>query len=199
MQKMAGLSEDHEEFRTVCNIVSRFILSLDLRNWHECIYREIISIISSRYIIRYQVVVILSTVRCYPLFTEVQDVVMRQRRCPHHEVLGQVGHRPESWAMTTTRSAERMDEIIKVHPAARFSVPRLHFPAMILTTQFCALVVEQGMILLDNLATLDLPSSLSPFSSKEIFEQKSLILPKSKIGRHLKFVTGNGIWLTVGM
>lgn len=52
--------------------------------------------------------------------------------------------------------------------------------------QFCALVVEQGMVFLDNLATLDLPSSLSPFSSKEIFERKSQILPNSTVGRHLK-------------
>jgi len=47
------------------------------------------------------------------------------------------------------------------------------------------------MVFLDNLATLDLPSSSSPFSSKEVFERKSRILPNSKIGRHLKYVATN--------
>ena len=68
-----------------------------------------------------------------------------------------------------------------------------------LTIQFCVLVVEQGTAFLDNLATLDLPSSSSPFSTKDIFEQKSQILPNSIIGRHLKYFTVREVCLTLDM
>jgi len=44
------------------------------------------------------------------------------------------------------------------------------------------------MVFLDNLATLDLPSSTSPFTSNAVFEQKSQILPNSLIGRHIKYL-----------
>ena len=53
-------------------------------------------------------------------------------------------------------------------------------------SQFCALVVEQAITFLDNLASLDSPSS-SQVSTKEIFERKSQILPNSVIGRHLRY------------
>jgi hypothetical protein len=64
---------------------------------------------------------------------------------------------------------------------------------MILTAQFCALVVEQAIMFLDNLATLDLPSSSSPFSTQQIFQQKSAILPNSIIGRHLKWLPAGNL------
>src|SRR5271169_4515830 len=55
-----------------------------------------------------------------------------------------------------------------------------------LTLQFCALVVEQAIVFLDNLSTLD--ASPSALSTKEIFERKSQILPNSVIGKHLRYI-----------
>ena len=81
-------------------------------------------------------------------------------------------------------------------PFPSFISPSL--PSM-LTIQFCVLVVEQGTAFLDNLATLDLPSSSSPFSTKDIFEQTTQILPNSIIGRHLKYVNVREVCLTIDM
>jgi hypothetical protein len=52
---------------------------------------------------------------------------------------------------------------------------------------------------LDNLATLDSPTSSSPLSTQQIFEQKSAILPNSIIGRHLKFLRDGVLGLMVDM
>ena len=104
---------------------------------------------------------------------------------------GPLGH-------ATTHPTKNMDETIEVSdpPFPSFISPSL--PSM-LTIQFCVLVVEQGTAFLDNLATLDLPSSSSPFSTKDIFEQKSQILPNSIIGRHLKYFTVREVCLTLDM
>jgi hypothetical protein len=54
-----------------------------------------------------------------------------------------------------------------------------------LTLQFCVLVVEQGITFLENLASLDSPSS--SLTTVELFDRKSQILPNSVIGRHLRY------------
>jgi hypothetical protein len=67
-------------------------------------------------------------------------------------------------------------------------------------SQFCALVVEQAITFLDNLARLD-SSASSGISTRELFERKSLILPNSVIGRHLRyFLSGNScfFWFCKG-
>jgi len=79
----------------------------------------------------------------------------------------------------TTHPTEHMDETIEV------SYPQLSYSIFdMLTLQFCVLVVEQAIVFLDNLSTLD--SSPSSLSTKEVFERKSQILPNSPIGRHLR-------------
>jgi hypothetical protein len=79
----------------------------------------------------------------------------------------------------TTHPTEHMDETVEV------SYPQLpYFIFHMLIIQFCALVVEQAIVFLDNLSTLD--SSPSSLSTKEVFERKSQILPNSAIGRHLR-------------
>ena len=54
-----------------------------------------------------------------------------------------------------------------------------------LTLQFCVLVVEQGIAFLENLASLDSPSS--SLTTEELLDRKSQILPNSVIGRHLMY------------
>jgi hypothetical protein len=84
-----------------------------------------------------------------------------------------------------TRPAELMDETIEVTSPE----PPLFFtpgPSM-LTLQFCTLVVEQALLFLNNLSSLDRPATASTLTTKEVFERKSQILPNSAIGKHLKY------------
>ena len=79
-----------------------------------------------------------------------------------------------------THPTEQINEIVEVP-----SVLDPYMPAEMLTQQFCALVIEQAIQFLENLSNLD--SSTSLFSTKEVFECKSKIIPNSAVGRHLQY------------
>lgn len=78
-----------------------------------------------------------------------------------------------------THPTEQINEIVEAP-----SVFDPYMLAEMLTQQFSALVIEQAIQFLENLSNLDSSSSL--FSTKEIFERKSKIIPNSAIGRHLQ-------------
>ena len=86
--------------------------------------------------------------------------------------------------MTTSHSTEQMDETVEVSPSSPH-ISSFPISPHMLTLQFCVLVVEQGITFLENLASLDSPSS--SLTTVELFDRKSQILPNSVIGRHLRY------------